>query len=561
MPRLWVALGAVVALVLAGCSAEGDHRADSATRVRALSAQLASVRAGIAIRYPTAWNAALVGPEDAFVIASFPLPNARRLDFPLDRIRRALPPNGVLVYLFQYRGLLANPAARKQFPPRPARFGLEEKDFGSYEGWGRAYLLKFRERGHAVQIMVVLGEDVSGKTRAALLEVLDSLRLEPRTVRLRTIGIPGAPRELAVGLGAVWVAAERSDAAGAAILRIHPKTRRVVAAIRAPGKSVVAGLAVGAGAVWATDLALGQVLRIDPATNRIVARIPLPTAPFRPFAIAVGEGAVWVTVPTNVKGAVVRIDPKTNKAAERPIEVGYGPNAIAVGAGGVWVTNTNVAGGSLMRIDPKRGRVVAKLRLDGLGASASEVVRIVAALAEPTSALVQAAAGSRAERGLAEALEAGVLALEGDRLRFSHPLLGSAASSRLTPSGRRSLHARLAELVPGAEERARQLALAAAGPSREAAAALEEAAQAAHVRGAPAAAAELAEQAVQLTPDSNAEDRRRRIIFAADRLDGVGDSRGAVGLLEQARDAALAGPARAAVLVRLALPTTISKVA
>jgi streptogramin lyase len=361
MPRLWVALAAVVALVLAGCSAEGDNRADSATRVGALSAQLASARAGIAIRYPTAWNAALVGPEDAFVIASFPLPNARRLDFPLDRIRRALPPNGVLVYLFQYRGLLANPAARKQFPPRPARFGLEEKDFGSYEGWGRAYLLKFRERGHAVQIMVVLGEDVSGKTRAALLEVLDSLRLEPRTVRLRTIGIPGAPRELAVGLGAVWVAAERSDAAGAAILRIHPKTRRVVAAIRAPGKSVVAGLAVGAGAVWATDLALGQVLRIDPATNRIVARIPLPTAPFRPFAIAVGEGAVWVTVPTNVKGAVVRIDPKTNKAAERPIEVGYGPNAIAVGAGGVWVTNTNVAGGSLMRIDPKRGRVVAKL--------------------------------------------------------------------------------------------------------------------------------------------------------------------------------------------------------
>jgi DNA-binding CsgD family transcriptional regulator len=220
-------------------------------------------------------------------------------------------------------------------------------------------------------------------------------------------------------------------------------------------------------------------------------------------------------------------------------------------------------GGSLLAgeelpLSPSLDELVDE-RLLGLGASASEVVRVVAALAEPTSALVEAAAGSRAERGVAEALEAGVLVQEADRLRFSHPLLGSAASSRSTQSKRRSLHARLAELVPGVEERARHLALAAAGPSREAAAALDDAAQAAHLRGAPAVAAELAEQAVQLTPESDADDRRRRIIFAADRLEAVGDSRGAVVLLEQARDAAPPGPARADVLVRLALPARVSK--
>jgi virginiamycin B lyase len=267
----------------------------------------------------------------------------------------------VLVYLFQYRGLLRNPATRKQFSPRPGHFRLEEKDFAPYEGWGPGYLLKFRERGHAVQIMIALGEHASRQTRATLLKTLDSVRLEPRTVRLRTIAIPGAPREIAVGLGAVWVVEERPRAGQAAILRIDSKTRRIVATIRSPGRSVVAGLAVGVGAVWATDLGLGKVLRIDPATNRIVARIPLPLAPFRPFAIAAGEGAIWVTVPTNVKGAVVRIDPKTNRVVGRPIQVGYAPDAIAVGAGSVWVTNTNVAGGSVMRIDPKTGRVVAKL--------------------------------------------------------------------------------------------------------------------------------------------------------------------------------------------------------
>src|SRR5206468_4784742 len=160
-------------------------------------------------------------------------------------------------------------------------------------------------------------------------------------------------------------------------------------------------------------------------------------------------------------------------------------------------------GGSLITgeelpLSPSLEELVAE-RLVGLSASAKEVVGVVAALAEPTSALVEAAAGSRAEQGLGEALEAGVLVLEGERLRFSHPLLGSAASSRSNPSERRSLHARLAQPVPGTEERARHLALAAAGPSREAAEALEEAAHAAYVRGAPTAAAELADHAVLLT--------------------------------------------------------------
>ena len=65
------------------------------------------------------------------------------------------------------------------------------------------------------------------------------------------------------------------------------------------------------------------------------------------------------------------------------------------------------------------------------------------------------------------------------------------------PRAAASLHARLADLVPSAEERARHLALATAGPDCGVAAFLEEAARTAHARGAPTAAAELAEQALQ----------------------------------------------------------------
>ena len=60
--------------------------------------------------------------------------------------------------------------------------------------------------------------------------------------------------------------------------------------------------------------------------------------------------------------------------------------------------------------------------------------------------------------------------VEGDRLRFAHPLYGSAASARLGGAQRRALHRRLAELVDDPEEHALHLAFALGGrgPSRRA---------------------------------------------------------------------------------------------
>ena len=197
-------------------------------------------------------------------------------------------------------------------------------------------------------------------------------------------------------------------------------------------------------------------------------------------------------------------------------------------------------------------------RLDRLGAAGLEVARVVAALASPTIGLVESAAGRRAERGISRALDARILEVDGDRLRFTHPLLRSAVSSRATPAARRSLHARLATLVPGEEERARHLALATAGPSREVASVVEEAADSVHARGAAAAAAELAELAVRLTPVDDSADLRRRILDCADRHREAGDGRRAIAQLEQVCSSAPPGPMRAAVLVRLAL--TVSQV-
>ena len=193
-----------------------------------------------------------------------------------------------------------------------------------------------------------------------------------------------------------------------------------------------------------------------------------------------------------------------------------------------------------------------RARLDGLSAEALDVARAVAALADPTVTLVEAAAGAGFDRGLGEALGAGILELDGERVRLTHPLMGPAVGARLTPAHRRSLNARLAEIAPSAEERARHLALATAEPDDHVAAILDDAARTALARGAPTTAAELAEQSLRLTPASSPDDALRRLLSAAAMHSRAGDDDQAIALLESARSAAAPGNERATVVAQLA---------
>lgn len=196
--------------------------------------------------------------------------------------------------------------------------------------------------------------------------------------------------------------------------------------------------------------------------------------------------------------------------------------------------------------------VLVRERIDALSPSALEVARVVAALADPAPDLVEAAIGPSGDDGLEEVFASRIVERDGDRLRFTHPLLASAISARASPKRRRSLHARLAKLVPTAEERARHLALATTIPSSEIASLLEEAAHTTRARGAPSAAAELIEQALRLTPAKDVEDACRRTLAAADRHAEAGDGGRAIAVLEQALAAAPPGAERARVLVHLA---------
>ena len=112
-------------------------------------------------------------------------------------------------------------------------------------------------------------------------------------------------------------------------------------------------VAVGEGAYWVTNADGNTVSRIDPGTNAVVDTIPVGNGP---SGIATGAGAVWVV--NSLDGTVSRIDPGTNTVVQK-IGVGDEPLGIVYAAGSVWVANTG--DGTITRIDPESGRRIKTL--------------------------------------------------------------------------------------------------------------------------------------------------------------------------------------------------------
>jgi tetratricopeptide (TPR) repeat protein len=152
-------------------------------------------------------------------------------------------------------------------------------------------------------------------------------------------------------------------------------------------------------------------------------------------------------------------------------------------------------------------------RLGTLPAGTLAVLEAAALLAEPTTPRL-ALATRRSRRALEPAVAAGVIELEGERVRFAHPLLAAAIVAGMGVQDRARVHRRLATTAPTLEERAYHLALGADRPDEGVAGAIQEAAGALVARGAPRLAAEFLDDAVRLTPTGNAAGLRRRLLAA-----------------------------------------------
>jgi DNA-binding CsgD family transcriptional regulator/tetratricopeptide (TPR) repeat protein len=174
---------------------------------------------------------------------------------------------------------------------------------------------------------------------------------------------------------------------------------------------------------------------------------------------------------------------------------------------------------------------LVRARIGSLDPDVHEALLAASCLATPTVELVSNATTTDIDRLvdlLEDAEEKGIIAIDGNRVRFAHPLLARGVYTDAPEARRRTMHRRLAAVLDEPELRARHLALATTSADSVTLEALDAAAESAHRRGAPAAAADLLELAISLGGDTP----ERRIRLATHYFD-VGDPNRAAVVLEE----------------------------
>jgi DNA-binding SARP family transcriptional activator/streptogramin lyase len=158
---------------------------------------------------------------------------------------------------------------------------------------------------------------------------------------------------------------------------VDPGARRVVAEIPVGYSSDL--IAAGDGAVWLLDRKGSTLTRIDPETNSVVP--PLTRGiPWRgvPWALAVGEGSVWVALNEGRALSLVEVGPETGDLRRRiPLDKRdrvfselWADVELTIGEGAVWALERGA--GQVTRIDPATG--IPKVLAEGVGASSSIAV-------------------------------------------------------------------------------------------------------------------------------------------------------------------------------------------
>lgn len=197
---------------------------------------------------------------------------------------------------------------------------------------------------------------------------------------------------------------------------------------------------------------------------------------------------------------------------------------------------------------------VEELLADRVADLDTPVRRTLLAVALSSDPSIEELATVVGDEALEDAVAAGIVSVERDRVRPAHPLLGEVAKARAHPRIRRELHLELAAASPNEERRALHLARAASRPDGALAATVAAAAAHASGRGALTSATELSELALALTP-ANDPARPQRLIDAARFNDTAGRIKRSGELLRLVLDELPAGEMRAIALLLLASVT------
>ena len=198
---------------------------------------------------------------------------------------------------------------------------------------------------------------------------------------------------------------------------------------------------------------------------------------------------------------------------------------------------------------PETLEELVRARISGLPGPTRKALALAAALGASSEALLRRA--GIAPEALQPAIVARVIEREDGMIRFTHPLLPSILYRDMGEE-RRSVHGRLAEVAEDPLIHAHHLALSRETPDADIAAVLDAAARLAADRGAPAVAAELAEQALRLTPPDQSGERHRRALAAGHAQHAAGEWTRARTIANNMLAEIEKGPVRAEALILLA---------
>ena len=171
-------------------------------------------------------------------------------------------------------------------------------------------------------------------------------RLHPTTgAELARIPLTRPGESALVQSGVVWVTSPDT----ASLMRVDLAERRVVATIPACDAKW-GGVAAAGGSIWLACYVQGELLRIDPSTNRVSKRIRLA---YGLHSLTVGAGSIWVN--NRETARVARVNVATNRVVAN-IRTSANPS-IVFARGMVWAGGD----GAVLRIDPASNRVTGRL--------------------------------------------------------------------------------------------------------------------------------------------------------------------------------------------------------
>jgi YVTN family beta-propeller protein len=127
------------------------------------------------------------------------------------------------------------------------------------------------------------------------------VRIDPATNAIvSTIRASGKPCGfLAANKNAVWAAGAHC---GSYVSRLDPSSNRRAGRVKGTFQAPI-GLVLGFGSLWTADLDAQTIVRINPRTGRIVGRLRVGGLPIR---LGIGLGSLWVR---DDSGRVLRIKP------------------------------------------------------------------------------------------------------------------------------------------------------------------------------------------------------------------------------------------------------------